>query len=346
MILKHQGIYFFAAASIILMEVFAFVSCTHDPVFINEPDTICFEKQVLPVLQNTCGISGCHDAGTATEGFAATDYESVTDIVTPGNVRASKLYQVITDIWSEKMMPPDRPLTLDQRTAIHLWIAQGAKNTTCSEPPPDTNGNGGNHLPGDTVCFVQDILPIFGSNCATTGCHDAASHQDGYVLTSYAAITSIQESIIPFNPDESKLFKVITEDDPNDRMPPPPLAALSDEQIQKLRKWIKEGALNSDCPESTCDTTGTVEFSTQVFSIVQAYCTGCHNTASPRGDVNLDNYNGIKAITDLQSNGIPVLIGTIKKLNGFTPMPPDEVKVTDCDIRQIEIWIDQCKLNN
>ncbi len=346
---KHQGVFNLAIFSVILMEVFAFISCTHDPVFISELDTVCFEKQILPVLQNSCGISGCHDGGSESEGFDATDYQSIMKSVTPGDVRASQLYKVITDIWGENMMPPDRPLTIEQRTAIHVWIAQGANNTTCSEAPPDTSGNGnngGNHIPGDTVCFVQDILPMFVSNCASTGCHDAASHTEGYVLTSYATITSNQESIVPFNPGESKLFKVITEDESDDRMPPPPLAALSAEQVQKLRKWIETGAENSDCPESTCDTTGTVEFSTQVFPIVQTYCTGCHNTANPRGGVNLDNYNGIKTIADLQINGIPVLVGTIRRLNGFNPMPPDNTRVPDCDIRQIEIWIDQGRQNN
>ncbi len=349
MILKHQGFYYFAAICIFLMEAFAFYSCTHDPVFINEMDTICFEKQILPVLQNSCGISGCHDAATAAEGFTASGYESIIQIVSPGDVHASKLYQVITDIWSENMMPPDRPLTLEQRTAIHLWIAQGAQNTTCSEPSPDTTGNGNNGgivLPKDTTCFVQDILPIFSSSCAISGCHDAATHEDGFTLTSYATITSNPESIVPYNPGESKIYKVVTENESNDRMPPPPLSALSSEQIEKLRKWILEGALNSDCPESTCDTTGTIEFSGQVWPVIQADCVGCHNSTLASGNVNLDGYDGIKTYADLQINGTPVLVGTIRKLSGFVPMPPNESRVSDCNARQIELWIEQGKLNN
>lgn len=349
MIIRYQGFYFLILSSFILMQVFFFISCTHDPVFISEPDTICFEKQILPVMQNSCAMSGCHDATTSAEGLTLTDYGSIVQIVLPGDVRGSKLYQVITDIWSENMMPPDRPLTLEQRTAIHLWIAQGAKNTTCSELPPDTTGNGpngNNHLSGDTICFVQDILPVFVASCAVSGCHNATTRRDGYVLTTYATITDIQESILPFDPDASKLFKVITEDDPGDRMPPPPLTALSLDQIQKLRKWIEEGALNSDCPESTCDTTGIIGFSSRILPIVQTYCVNCHNSTNPRGDVNLDNYTGVKALADIQINGIPVLAGTIRKLNGFTPMPPDGSSVPECDIRQIEIWIDQGKQNN
>jgi hypothetical protein len=330
MVIRYQRFCLLAISSLIVMQVFVFLSCTHDPVFISESDTICFEKQILPVLQNSCGISGCHDGAGEPEGFDATDYSSVIESVTPGDVHASNLYQAITDIWGENMMPPDRPLTLEQRTAIHIWIAQGAKNTTCSEPQPDTNGNsnnGNNHLPGDTICFVQDILPVFIANCATTGCHDATTQRDGYVLTSYANITDVQESIIPFDP-------------------PPPLTALSSVQIQKLRKWIEDGALNSNCPETTCDTTGVIGFSSRILPIFQNYCANCHNSTNPRGGVNLDNYTGVKTLADTEINGIPVLIGTIRKLNGFTPMPPDGSSVPDCDIRQIEIWIDQGKQNN
>ena len=50
-------------------------------------------------------------------------------------------------------------------------------------PDPVTGGGGGGT--GTTaVCFESDVLPIFQSNCAKSGCHDAASHQDDYVLDS------------------------------------------------------------------------------------------------------------------------------------------------------------------
>lgn len=353
MLIKHKVLCLLTAAFIILIDMFGFVSCRHDPFFISEMDTICFEEQILPVLQNSCGISGCHDGAGESEDFDATDYTSVIKSVTPGDVYASKLYQVITDIWGENMMPPDRPLTIEQRTAIHIWIAQGAKHTSCSVPPPDTsgngnngNGNGGNHLPDDTICFVQDILPIFSSSCAITDCHDAATHEDGYTLTNYTTITGNPGSIVPFQPDESKIYKVVTENEEDDRMPPPPRQALTSEQIQKLRKWILEGALNSSCPVSDCDTTGIVGFSTHVQPVLQTYCLSCHNSVFASGDVILDNYDGVKTWSDFEINGIPDLIGVIRQFEGFTPMPPDGSKMSDCDARQIEIWIEQGKLNN
>src|SRR5574342_1068498 len=59
--------------------------------------------------------------------------------------------------------------------------------------PEDTSGNNnnnGNLIPCDsnTVYFSNTILPLFISNCAKPGCHDASSHQEGLILNSYANI--------------------------------------------------------------------------------------------------------------------------------------------------------------
>ena len=89
------------------------------------------------------------------------------------------------------------------------------------------NGNGsGNNPPvctcsPDTVYFQQQVLPIFISNCSLSGCHDAASHQDGVVLTNYQSIMNTGE-IEPGDPNDSEVYEKITENDNDDRMPPPP----------------------------------------------------------------------------------------------------------------------------
>lgn len=105
-------------------------SCTHEPENLEGLDTVCFDTQVLPIIQTSCGIAGCHDGSE--EGFLAADYFSIMESVTPGDARASELYKVITDINGENMMPPDRPLTQEQRNIIQVWIAQGAENSQCN----------------------------------------------------------------------------------------------------------------------------------------------------------------------------------------------------------------------
>ena len=60
-------------------------------------------------------------------------------------------------------------------------------------PQPASNGNtggtggtggtgSGSTGPDTSLCFERDILPIFISNCAKSGCHDASSHQEGFVV--------------------------------------------------------------------------------------------------------------------------------------------------------------------
>jgi len=310
-------------------------SCTHEPVTLEGLDTVCFNTQVMPLLQTSCGITGCH--GGSEEDFKVTDYQSVIRYVTPGDPRNSNLYKVITDINGENMMPPDMPLTRQQRTIIQVWISQGALETSCS----DTSGHGGNGG-SDSICFVQHILPIFSSGCGTTGCHDAISHNDGYILTDYASI--IKKGIVPFSANSSEIIEVVTEDG-EDRMPPAPRSPLSESQISALRKWINDGALKSDCPDMACDTLEAISFSNQINPLLQTNCVGCHNSTQSGGGINLSTYNQVMTNAQTLRNGIPLLSGVIRKLSAFKPMPPS-FTLDECNIRKMELWIEQGAMNN
>src|SRR5687767_10619889 len=46
-------------------------------------------------------------------------------------------------------------------------------------------GNAGNPCHPDTIYFFKDVLPILVSNCAKSGCHDAVTHEEDLILTSY-----------------------------------------------------------------------------------------------------------------------------------------------------------------
>jgi hypothetical protein len=51
-------------------------------------------------------------------------------------------------------------------------------------------------------------------------------------------------AIVPGKPEESELWHRITARDPSDRMPPPDSGhALTEQQIERLRRWIAEGAV-------------------------------------------------------------------------------------------------------
>jgi cytochrome c5 len=316
-------------------------SCTHDSSLIEGIDTVCFESQVMPIMQTSCGISGCHD-GSA-EGFNTTDYQTIMQAVTPNDPRGSKLYQVITDINSENMMPPDRPLTTNQRSIIEVWIAQGANHTTCS---PNTNPGGGDTITinKDTICFNQNILPMFINNCAMTSCHDGSSQGEEDELYALNSYSTIRAHVNPFNPDASTVYRAVNGKG-EEFMPPPPKPALTTVQKNLLKKWITDGALNSNCPNNNCDTTGTVGFTAKVKPIMDNYCISCHNASVSSGGVNLNGYLQVKSYAEKMRNGTPLLVGTIRQLSGFKAMPPS-IKLDDCSIIKIESWIAQGKLDN
>jgi cytochrome c5 len=313
-------------------------SCTHDPVGIESLDTVCFDSQVLPILQGSCGMSGCHNGVSGVGGFNASNYESIMRAVTPGDPRSSNLYKVITKSFGEKMMPPDRPLTQLQRTIIEVWIAQGAGNTAC--------GNGKDPLvvSTDSICFVQNILPLFISNCAMASCHDGLSQGEEdnlYALNSYS---SIRQHVTASNPSSSAVYRAVN-GQTEEFMPPPPKSPLTAAQKELMRKWIADGALNSDCPNANCDTTGTIGFSAKVKPIIDNYCVSCHNSTVTSGGVNLNGYSQVKVYAESMRNGTSVLIGTIRQISGFKAMPPS-TKLDECSIRKIELWINQGTINN
>jgi len=321
-------------------------SCKHDPANLDQLDTVCFESQILPIIQTSCAISGCHAPTGSGEGPSIYDYSSIMRLVKPGDARGSKLYQVITNINNpEGMMPPNRSLSKDQRTLIEVWILQGAKDTKCPvdttpvTPPVDSINW------ADSTCFNQDVLPVLMSNCAVSGCHNDITLEAGISFTSYANIMAITNLVVPNNLNNSYLNYVITTSDTEDHMPPNTREPLTSQQISTIQKWISEGAINSDCPEKTCDTTGTISFARQVLPAINTNCTGCHNTNGANGYVLLDSYDNIKITAEKIRNNTSLLLGAINHLSGFTAMPP-RTMLDKCTIRKIELWIEQGKNNN
>ena len=127
--MKPDKIYLSLALLIILTTVSWISSCTHNADLTGLPE-VCFERDVLPIYTNSCAISDCHD-GKGEAGPALNNYTNIVKTVVPGDPGASSSYQAITTTWGENKMPPDQPISLDNRTMIRVWIEQGALNTVC-----------------------------------------------------------------------------------------------------------------------------------------------------------------------------------------------------------------------
>lgn len=92
-----------------------------------------------------------------------------------------------------------------------------------------------------------------------------------------------------------------------------------------------------------CDTTN-VAFSATIQPILNQNCANsgsCHSSPSPTGGYKLDTYAGAKLSVDLGK-----LLGSIRHETGFSAMPKGGGKLSDCQIKQIELWVGSGAPNN
>jgi mono/diheme cytochrome c family protein len=197
--------------------------------------------------------------------------------------------------------------------------------------PTDTTGNGGGNTGGkchpDTMYFNEN-LPIIVSNCGGAGCHDNATKADGVELTSYSTIMSTGR-VVPGNPGESKIYKEMNKGDM------PPTGRLSQDIIDKINKWISQGAKNNYC-NSVCDSTK-FAYTADISKIIASNCISCHNS----GNVLLNSHANVQTYA---LNGR--LMGALKHLPGFQPMPNATNFLSDCELKKIQKWIDNGAPNN
>jgi hypothetical protein len=187
------------------------------------------------------------------------------------------------------------------------------------------------------VCFEAEILPLFKSNCAKSGCHDAATHSEDLVLDSYTNI--MRKDIVPGKADNSKIYRVLFENG-KDKMPPPPNTDLTTAQKALIGKWINEGAKNTVNCNVTCDSTQ-FKYGATVSVIINTFCTGCHSGTAASGGIDLSNYANVKIQV---TNGR--LVGAVTHTAGYSPMPKDANKLNDCQITQIKKWVAAGAPNN
>lgn len=115
---------------IIVSTLFIAVSCQHEGIPADQMEPVCFNQQVLPIFQNSCAISGCHNAQGGESGYVFTDYSNIMKAISPGHASKSKAYKALSS--SLQLMPPHNPLPMDKRILIRVWIDQGAKETDCT----------------------------------------------------------------------------------------------------------------------------------------------------------------------------------------------------------------------
>ncbi len=94
-------------------------------------------------------------------------------------------------------------------------------------------------------------------------------------------------------------------------------------------------------PESACTPPATPSYQTDVVPILSQHCSSCHAGGFASGNVLLDSYAEVKKYAD---NG--KLMGTITWSSGYSPMPKNGNKLTNCHITTIQAWVTAGSLNN
>lgn len=182
------------------------------------------------------------------------------------------------------------------------------------------------------ICFQENILPIFVSKCSMNGCHNSSDHEGGFDLTTYEGI---MEGIKPNHPLQSEIYNEIKGNNPS----MPVGQKLDPIDVTYIKIWIKIGAKNtSNC--SSCDTSN-YSYSGRVKPLMTNWCIGCHNNSNAGGGVNLSSYNGVSA--SIAGNK---LIGSLDHLGGFSAMPKNTNKLSDCDINAVKKWVNGGFPNN
>ncbi|MBL7872204.1 MAG: hypothetical protein JNM78_11370 [Cyclobacteriaceae bacterium] len=95
-------------------------------------------------------------------------------------------------------------------------------------------------------------------------------------------------------------------------------------------------------PGSThCTEITTSFFSVNVLPLLNSRCNSCHGGSSPSGGIALDTYDNVLTYVNKGS-----LMGSINFQSGYSPMPKNSGKMSACEIRKIQSWIDAGALNN
>ncbi len=102
----------------------------------------------------------------------------------------------------------------------------------------------------DKISFYREIRPILQANCH--GCHQPAKAKGQYQMTKFDRLLAgggEEAAIIPHQPDQSLMIELITPIDGEAEMPNKG-DPLKPAQIELIRRWIAEGAVDDTPPSA------------------------------------------------------------------------------------------------
>ncbi len=92
--------------------------------------------------------------------------------------------------------------------------------------------------------------------------------------------------------------------------------------------------------EPPCDTLQ-VSYRQQVLPLLQTSCYSCHDATVRSGNIDLETFSKLQTVA---LNG--KLYGSLAHLPGFSPMPKNDNAFPECEVAQINSWINDGALEN
>ena len=235
---KHITTLFF----LLFFGICLFFSCKHEagkivPPVPPEPLPACdsnkiyFVNDVMPYVNSSCAVPGCHDNKGPAAGIDLSNYNAImnskvrgVNIVKPGDPLNSKFCRVLYLLDFIPMPAPfNYQLSQTAKTNLVKWVLDSARNTACDGRCDTVN-----------YTFRRQIAPLINKYC--TGCHFGNYNSGNILLTNYREIKSVVDS--------NKLYQAITATEGVAKMPTGVVTMQPCEIIQ-IRKWIEDGAPNN-----------------------------------------------------------------------------------------------------
>jgi mono/diheme cytochrome c family protein len=116
-------------------------------------------------------------------------------------------------------------------------IALAARSSHAVQTPPAAEAT--------PEFYTEHVQPVFQANCYR--CHAGMNHRGGLQLDTRESLMRGGKDgavIVPGDPEQSLLVKLIRHEGPaNHAMPMPPKGKLSDADIAAITDWIRAGAV-------------------------------------------------------------------------------------------------------
>jgi uncharacterized membrane protein len=189
-------------------------------------ERVCFQRDLLPVLVSSCGITGCHDQTTHKEGYTVTSYATVmsSNLVVAGSPTSSRLYTVISgNPSSENFMPPKpyAAMTPAVKDSIFNWIKNGALNDVCTSSCDTTS----------VITYQKQISALISRNCIA--CHSGTNASKGILLDTYAGVKTYL--------DNGKLLAAVK----GTSIQMPPGYSITSCELREIVLWKANGAIQN-----------------------------------------------------------------------------------------------------